>query len=74
MGLRGGVGSGMGSKGDSQTVRISMVAPNVLSWSSPLLSMNEKQMTSLVRLLESVVQAGGGVISRSVLRLCTEQF
>jgi hypothetical protein len=42
----GGIGSGMGSKGDSQTVRISMVAPNVLSWSSPLLSMNEKQMTS----------------------------
>ena len=55
MGLRGGVGSGMGSKGDSQTVRISMVAPNVLSWSSPLLSMNEKQMTSLVRSLELVV-------------------
>ena len=74
MGLGGGVGSGMGSKGDSQTVRISMVAPNVLSWSSTLLSMNEEQMTSLVRLLESVVQARGGVISRSVLRLCTEQF
>ena len=74
MGLGGGVGSGMGSKGDSQTVRISVVALNVLSWSSPLLSMNEKQMTLLVHLLESVVQARGGVISRSVLRLCTEQF
>ena len=64
----------MGSKGDSQTVRILIVAPNVLSWSSPLLSMNEKQMTLLVRLLELDVQARGGMISRSVLRLYTEQF
>ena len=69
-----GVRSRMGSKGDSQTVRILIVAPNVLSWSSPLLSMNEKQMTSLVHSLVSVVQARGGMISRSVLRLCTEQF
>ena len=59
----------MGSNGDSQRATILMVAPNVLSW-----SMNEKQMTLLVRSLELDVQARGSMISRSVLRLCTEQF
>ena len=36
--------------------------------------MNEKQMKLLVRSLELDVQARGGMISRSVLRLYTEQF